>query len=189
MALGFMTRALLKMMGEEQELRTLEQLKNTLKSSELESLGKTIAKKLQEKVPVIYASRTNEALAYNWKIKCNETGKIPAYWNVFPELNHNEMTGFDETPETKGLSEQFHFLFLEDPDDDPRIQKRMKITKDLCQKRNLAVESVPLGEGGFWEKTFRSLILADWIAYHLSAFYGTEAEQVPMVEEFKRLIA
>jgi hypothetical protein len=37
-------------------------------------------------------------------------------------------------------------------------------------------------------KIFSSLILADWAAYYLALKYNVEPEQVPMVEEFKKLI-
>jgi DNA-binding NarL/FixJ family response regulator len=44
-----------------------------------------------------------------------------------PELNHNEMTGFDVIPKTKQLSEKFHFLFLSDESDHKSVLKRMSV--------------------------------------------------------------
>ena len=38
-------------------------------------------------------------------------------------------------------------------------------------------------------KIFSSLLLADWTAYYTALAYGLEPEQVPMVEEFKKLIS
>ena len=38
------------------------------------------------------------------------------------------------------------------------------------------------------EKTFSNLILADWVSYFLALKYKVNPEQVPMVEEFKKLI-
>jgi len=40
-----------------------------------------------------------------------------------------------------------------------------------------------------WEKIFGSLLTGVWSAYYLALSYGAEPEQVPMVEEFKKLIA
>ena len=76
--------------------------------------GKRLQEKISGKVPVIYASSENCAIAYNWKIKLNEGAKIPAFYNTFAELNHNEMTGFDVIDSTKSLSDKFHFIFLTD---------------------------------------------------------------------------
>jgi len=188
-ALGFSLLALVKIMGLEQELLELRSLSNILHANESEPQGKQLAEELHGHVPVIYASRRNEAVAYNWKIKCNETGKIPAFYNIFPELNHNEMTGYDIAEKTHDLSQKFHFLFLRDTEDDPRIQKRMDICRDLYKKRNLSVTEVSLGGATRWERIFNSLLTADWFSFHTGTSYGVEMEQVPMVEEFKKAIS
>lgn len=186
MGTGFMVRALMKLMRDDKGLRESAALFKKLDPSALEGAGRRLAKSLEGKVPIIYASRANQALAWNWKIKFNETGKIPAFANVIPELNHNEMTGYDAIPSTRALSKQFHFVFLEDPSDDERARLRMKITRDLYRARGLDSAVVPLEGGDIWLKVFSSLVLADWTAFHLAMHYGVEAEKVPMVEELKK---
>lgn len=188
-ALGFSVRALLMMIGHTQGLKETKAFASSLSSVEFEERGKKIAKILHGKVPVIYSSTRNKAIAYNWKIKFNETGKIPAFFNVFPELNHNEMTGYDVADSTKELSRNLFFLFLNDSEDDPRIQKRMSLTKKLLQNRGLSCESLELQGKSRFSRIFSSLLFADWTAYYTAEFYGVDPEQVPMVEEFKRLMA
>jgi len=176
------------MMGKEKELAEITQLTWLLKPREFEAQGKELAKKLKNKVPVIYASEANYALAYNWKIKLNETGKIPAFYNVFPELNHNEMTGFDVKDSSRHLSRNFIFFLLRDKNDHPKIQKRMAILKKLYEDRGLPMVTLELKGKNKFHKIFSSLVLADWIAYYTAKQYSLEPEQVPMVEEFKKLI-
>lgn len=118
----------------------------------------------------------------------NETGKIPAFYNVFPELNHNEMTGFDVIDSTQGLSHNMKFVFLKDRDDHERIQKRMEIAERLLEERGFEVIVLEVSGEKVCEKLFRSLLLADWVALHTARLYGTESEQVPMIEEFKKLM-
>ena len=188
MALGFSLRAQMKLMGDEAGLSKTAVLAQTLKTAACERRGREIAETLDGKVPVIYASAQNQPLAYNWKIKFNETGKIPAFYNVFPELNHNEMTGFDALDKNRALSERFSFIFLRDDADHPRIQKRMDITKKLYEERGFSVTILQLDGEGMWERIFVSLLTADWAALFTAQQYGAESEQVPMVEEFKRLL-
>lgn len=188
-ALGFMLKALVRMMGEKAIERDIASLASSLDAASFEAKGKELAEIVYGKVPVFYASDVNSAVAYNWKIKCNESAKIPAFENIFSELNHNEMTGFDVIPSTKALSEKFHFIFLSDAHDHPRIAKRMELTKKLYEDRGLPVTTVALEGDTPWQRIFSSLLTADWMAYHLSARYGTEPEQVPMVEEFKKMMA
>lgn len=188
-ALGFSLRALLKIIGDEKGLRESTLLARTLKPADFEKFGKALAKKLRNCIPVIYASRRNFAIAYNWKIKLNETGKIPAFYNVLPELNHNEMNGFDVQSSTKHLCDKFYFIFLKDKNDHPRVQKRFTILEQLYRKRGLPVEAIELKGKNPFEKMFASLILADWISVFIAEHYKLESEQVPMVEEFKKLMA
>lgn len=188
-ALGFSFMALLAMMNEKKAFQEAQKLMKSLQPKKFELAGKILAKKLQGTVPVIYTSSRNKAVAYNWKIKLNETGKIPAFYNVIPELNHNEMTGFDIADSTKQLSHNLSFLFLIDPADHPRNIRRMKILEKLYQDRGLQTDIIPLKGKTPLQKIFFSLLLADWTAVYLAEHYGLESEQVPMVEEFKKLIA
>lgn len=188
-ALGFSLRALLKVMGENGLLAETEYLAGNLKPVELEARGKALAQKCKDLVPVIYSSACNRAVAYNWKIKLNETGKVPAFYNVLPELNHNEMTSFDVVKTTRGLSEKFIFLVLKDSTDNASLQKRMGILIRLYRERGLKVEEVEISGHNRIHALFSSLVLADWLALHTAEIYGVEATEVPMVEEFKRLMA
>ncbi len=176
-------------MGEKGWVAEARALAPHLHPSREEHRGRDLAKRLHEAVPVIYASARNAAVAYNWKIKFNETGKIPSFCNVVPESNHNEMTGFDAKGRAAALSGHFHFVFLKDGDDDPRITKRMSILEKLLRDRGFKSEVVLLQGKSRLHKIFNGLLLADWAAYHTAKFYGTEPEQVPMVEEFKKLMS
>ena len=188
-ALGFSIKALLKIIGEESELEKIKELATSLQPADYEKDGKHLAEKIKNYVPVIYASSRNLFIAYNWKIKLNETGKTPAFYNVFPELNHNEMNSFDIKNTTKELDNKFYFIILKDADDDPRILKRMDVLEKLYKARGLSVQTLELKkEKNIWLKIFSSLILADWMAYYTALGYGLDPEQVPMVEEFKKLI-
>jgi len=188
MALGFSAKALLAFMNQKNGLEEIDELADALKPVAYELAGKKLAQRLIHKIPVIYASAANEALAYIWKIKLNETGKIPAFYNVVPELNHNEMTGFDVRSSTKSLSSNFYFIFLKEGDDHPKILKRMKVLGRLYKRRGLPAETVKLRDHTKFYKIFSTTLLADWTAYYLAREYGVDPEHVPMVEEFKRLI-
>jgi len=197
-ALPLNLKGLLKLIGEETTLKEVGELQNTFHPEDFEGEGKMLAEKLRGYIPIIYASAKNEPLAYNWKIKFNETGKIPAFYNVFSELNHNEMIGFsaggksasggDVYSEVRNLSEKFYFLFLHDSEDHPQIQKRMAITAKLYEDRVLPTYKIELSGNAILHKIFNLLTLADFTAYFTAEGYGLESEQVPMVEEFKGLI-
>jgi glucose/mannose-6-phosphate isomerase len=188
MALGYMLRAILKLIGEDGLLADTGKLSNSLKPAEYERQGRELSETLFNKVPVIYASRSNQTLAYNWKIKLNETGKIPAFYNVFPELNHNEMQGFDIRLNNRTLSSGTHFIFLEDDEDHPRIRERMKITSDIYKNLGLPIEHIKIKGKTKLEKIFNTLMLGDWTAYYTALKYGGEPESVSLIEKFKETL-
>lgn len=153
-------------------LKELSVLANTLDPSSYQDKGEELAEKLKGKIPVIYSSAQNMSLAYNWKIKFNETGKIPAFYNIFSELNHNEIQGFDVKDSTKKLSQNFHFLILRDEKDNPRILKRMEVLKNLYKDRGLPVDMIDIEGKDKYHKVFASLVLADWTALNIAELYG-----------------
>ncbi|MBP6944676.1 hypothetical protein KBD61_02665 [Patescibacteria group bacterium] len=188
-ALGFGVRGLMALLSVEEGLvREARELQTRLKPADLEQKGQALAKSLQSCAPLIYASTRNMGVAYNWKIKLNETGKVPAFYNLVPELNHNEMTGFDIADSTKSLSQNFAFVFLKDTEDHPRNQRRMEVMAKLYRDRGLPVHEIVLEGESRMERVFGALLLADWTAIALAAHYGLESEQVPMVEEFKKML-
>lgn len=189
MALGFSLTAILKICGAENVLAEILNFGGDFNPGACEERGQEIAAILNGKVPVIYSSRRNFPLAYIWKIKFNETSKIPAFANFLPEQNHNEMTGFDVVDATRALSEKFYFILLKDSADDSRVQKRMDVLEKMYKARGLEVLTINLGGQTVSEKIFNALILGDWASYHLGSSYGVETADVPMVEEFKRLIS
>lgn len=186
-ALGFSMISMLKLMGKIKELDEIKKCSIDMKKAE--KLGKDLAGKLKNNIPVIYASTKNSAIAYNWKIRFNETGKIPCFYNVLPELNHNEMVGFDGENETKNLIKNFHFIFVKDKEDDQRILNRMDVLKTIYREKGLAISTFELKGNNIWEKIFSSLLLADWAAYYIAQLYKLNAQETEIINRFKKIIA
>lgn len=148
-------------------------------ASLLENQGKEIAQKIKGKTPIIYASNRLKIIAKNWKIKINENAKTPAFWNYFPELNHNEMVGFTN-PQGNFIS-----LMLIDENDNDKIKKRVEITASLYQEKGLEIEVIDLSGKNYLEKILKALILGDWVSYYLALEYNQDPTPVDMVEDFK----
>lgn len=149
------------------------------KSSEI--LGEELALKIKGKTPIIYASDKYKLLAKNWKIKINENAKTPAFWNYFPELNHNEMVGF-----TNPQSGFFTIMLVDEQDDHPKIQRRIEITASLYKKCGIESEIVKIKGKTFLEKILGTLVLGDWVSYYLALEYGQDPTPVEMVEDLKK---
>lgn len=152
------------------------------KRLEIEENGKKLAAWLAKTTPVVYSGESYKSVALVWKIKLNENAKTPAFWNVFPELNHNEMVGWT-LPQGK-----FSALFLRDPADHPRTVQRFGITADLLREKGVKVEIIDLEGETVFEKMFSSVMLGDFTSYYLAIAYGQDPTPVDMVEKLKRLL-
>ncbi len=150
---------------------------------QLEDQGRELATKLEGKTPIVYASTRFKPLAMIWKIKMNENAKVPAFWNVFPELNHNEFVGFTN-PQAA-----FHMIMLRNHDDDPRNLKRFEITAQIMRDKGIEVDIIDIPtDGPILYRMFYMLALGDWASYHLALIYGIDPTPVDMVEDFKALL-
>jgi len=58
-----------------------------------ENPSKSLALGLNGTMPVVYGFGIYRAVAQRWKQQFNENAKIPAKWDSFPELDHNEIVG------------------------------------------------------------------------------------------------
>jgi len=180
MAVGFQFRALARILGYGDILEKTKSLASALNPEALEGRGKELSEKLQGKIPLVYASQRNFPIAYYWKAILNETGKVQAFYNVFPELCHNEIAA--------GLGPDFTPVFLRDEDDHERIKKRMNVLKELYEGRGIRTVEGEIEGESLWHKVFSGVLLAAWTAYHLAEASGVEANDVPVIEEFKKSV-
>lgn len=157
-----------------------------LDQSDLQDTAKHFANLINNKTSIIYTSNSSKSIGYNWKIKLNETAKVPAFCNVFPELNHNEMMGFstDGTENSRKVNE-FVFIFIYDNIDN-RITRRMDILFD--QLKNLDYHTISLNIDRTPKKRLESILLADWVSYYIAKDNKIDPEQVKMIEDFKKLL-
>ena len=158
-----------------------------LKTGGFENQGKKLAKKIFQKIPIIYASRRFREIGWIWKNSLNETAKVLASCNYFPELNHNETVGFWQINKMQISNEKLYVVILRDPEDShPRILKQMKIAKDLIEEGGVKVEFIDMAGKTMLEKVFSSIILGFWTAYWLALKYKVDPTPVKTIEEFKR---
>ncbi len=151
--------------------------------SMFEEKGKRLAEKVKGKTPLIYASFKFASIAMVWKIKINENAKTPAFWNFFPELNHNEMVGHTN-PQAKFIA-----IMLRDKDDNPKNFKRYEITADLIKQKGLDAEILDMEQGDIFYKIFSTILIGDFTSYYLALSYSQDPTPVAMVEDLKKILA
>ena len=89
-----------------------------------DSLAKRVAGRLQGTVPVVHGAGPTAAIALRWRTQMNENGKAAAFASELPEANHNEICGWERGRRAAPLSA----VFLEDPDQHPRVRSRIDLS-------------------------------------------------------------
>jgi glucose/mannose-6-phosphate isomerase len=142
--------------------------------------AKALAEKLVDKIPLIYSSQRFKAVAYKWKINFNENSKMHAFYNVIPELNHNEMVGFAK------LSANYYVVFLQDEEDLPRVKERIKFTKNIVASKGVDTTLIEVTGNSHLSRMFSAVHLGNLVSYYLADLRGVDPEPVDIVEDFKK---
>ncbi len=152
-----------------------------------ENPAKQIARKLHRKLPVIWgAAGTTEVVAQRWKGQINENAKAPAYWNMLPELNHNEIVGFQFPIE---ILNQVHVIILRDAHDHSRVHKRIEITKDLIKDVANGYTEVRASGSGALARLYSLIYTGDYASVYLAALYGVDPGPVAVIDHLKKELA
>ncbi len=149
-----------------------------------DNLAKQLAQKLYNKLPVIWgASGTTEVVSQRWKGQINENGKAPAYWAVLPELNHNEIVGFEKPDQ---ILKQLEVIILRDEADHPRVQKRMEISKTIIKDVVSGITEVRSSGNTYLSRIFSLTYTGDFTSVYLATLYGVDPTPVKMIDFLKK---
>lgn len=152
-----------------------------------ENVAKQLAANMYLRIPVIWGtSGTSEVAAQRWKGQINENAKAPAYWNVFPELNHNELVGFEFPTE---LLRKLYVVILRDPQDHPRVQKRFSITREIMEKAVAGVTEVEALGQGLLARMYSLVYIGDYASVYLAMLYGVDPGPVRVIDQLKARLA
>ncbi|HJO01824.1 MAG: bifunctional phosphoglucose/phosphomannose isomerase [Candidatus Woesearchaeota archaeon] len=151
-------------------------LKQTNKFNEQ---GEELSKKLKEKIPIIYASEALGAIAFRWKTQINENAKMPAFYNVFSEMNHNEIAGY------KSMDHKFSVVMILDKNDNDRVKKRMNICKEIMEEY-VEVEEVETQGESLLARMFSAIYLGDYVSYYMALWNRVDPSPVDIIEGMKK---
>ncbi len=141
------------------------------------------AEKLAGFLPLIYGPGSlGGVAARRWKCQINENSKAPSFWAEYPELNHNELVGWEEPADVLDKIKVIHLL---DYGANPRNKKRMEITADILQKKGIGVQVVP-SRGKYPLGRVLSLIyFGDYVSFYLAGEYQIDPLPVHAIEKLK----
>ncbi len=142
-----------------------------------------LACKIYKKIPIIYSDTSSMRVnAVRLKGQINENGKMLAYNNDLPELNHNEIVGW------KNNSEFFKFLcvlWLVDDSDNSRTKMRKSITEKILNEVNVPQYSIQIIGKSFQERFLHMIHYGDWLSFWCAILHETDPSPVEKIVRLK----
>ena len=150
--------------------------------------AKSLARSLQGRVPVVYGGHgIGSVAAYRFKCDLNEYGKTPAWQGVLPELDHNEIVGWNVLEEL--TSSNFVVVLLRDAGDHERVALRMDITRRLIEKRVAEVIEVRSEGTSPLARILSLVMLTQLAAIYVGLANGVDPGPVEVIEKLKQELA
>lgn len=137
------------------------------------------------KTPVFYAGPLMAPVAYKWKISWNENAKNVAFWNYYPEFNHNEFLGWTSHP----VDKPFVIFDLVSELENPRVLKRFELSDRLLSGMRPKANIVHIAGDTLIEQLLWACILADFVSIYVAILNGIDPTQVKLIEKFKTELA
>ena len=146
-----------------------------------------LAKKIYNKIPIIYAdSQRLETVAVRLKGQICENSKILAYHNIFPELNHNEIVGWENNKE---FFSNYFIIWLYDKKMNARNKARQKIMIEMLDELGVKQEVIKVAGKSFKERFLLLIHYGDWLSYWCAILHKTDPSPVKNINMLKNKLS
>lgn len=149
--------------------------------------ARELARRIGVTWPLVYgAGPVGAVAALRWKQSVNENAKAPAFWNAYPELDHNEVCGWgqhgDVTRQVLTLVELVH------DGSGPWLDARVAATRDLVEECVAQVLTVPAVGDGPLAQLLDLAHLGDWVSTYLALDHDVDPGPIEAIAQLKRAV-
>ena len=178
---GFTTGALLLeglgILKAEAKLRDAAKL---LREVELDE-AKRAAMSLHESIAAVYANGSLAPAARRFANQLNENAKVLAWWGEMPEMNHNELVGWDGEDQL----DRFAAVFLRFAGEHAQARARYDFMAHLIQARGGQVLQLEAAGSSVPEQLLHSSMVGDAASVYLAALRKVDPTPVRVIADLK----
>ena len=159
----------------------------TTEGSETWDMAHGLAQRLVGRITVVYGGGPiSSTAAQRWKTQINENAKMPAWWSVLPELDHNEIVGWETLPSM--TRESIGVVALTDVADHERVRARLDHTSQLTEFAVTWLGEVSARGESELARLMSLTISGDLVSYMLAGEAGVDPVPVETIEKLKKLL-
>lgn len=144
--------------------------------------SKKLAKNVCGTIPAVYGFGFYRTAAQRLKTQFNENSKNPAKWETFPELDHNEIVGWEEPAK---LAQCFSAILIRDPEEPPEIRQRIDVTKELMSRQMKRIYEVQSLGTSRLAKMTSVICTGDFASVYLAILRGIDPTPVKTITLLK----
>ena len=142
-----------------------------------------IAKELIGFVPVIYSSEFLSSAAYRLKCQLNENSKLHAFHHYLPEMNHNEIIGWESYKEKQFFAKVIYFI---DAEYHPQSLKRFDVLKEMLTEQKVEVITLSSDQASKKVRIADLIFFSDWISFYASVLRGFDPSEIDFIHRMKQ---
>lgn len=150
--------------------------------------AKAAALRLERLVPLFHGARGWPAVAaLRGKCQVNENAKRPAFWNELPELDHNEVAGWDRLADA---SARFGVVELRSPaDEDAGIDRRFDLSREPVSRAAGTVVAHRVDGPNELARFAAMMLFVDLLSVYLAYLDGVDPTPVAALDRIKQALA
>lgn len=142
-----------------------------------------LAEEILDSLPVIYSSDgILKPVNLRWRNQIQEYAKTLAYGGILPEMNHNEIVGWERTSHLMG---RVSCIQLIDENDHYRVQRRMDISAELIEPHAVAYQRVRAVGPCPLRRMIYMVLFGDFMAYYLAILSETDPAPITKIDLLK----
>ena len=141
----------------------LKKLRDKYSNENNNNLSYSIAKNIYNTIPIIYAENNNcEVIAVRWKGQLSENSKMLAYHNELPEMNHNEIVGWENNND---------------------------LIRDIIGHLAKHHEIISVDGDSRTIRLLHLIHLGDWVSFWCAILHGTNPNPVEKIDKLKTILS
>jgi glucose/mannose-6-phosphate isomerase len=151
------------------------------------SPAKQLAHELYGRIPWVQGTvGVMSAAAYRWRTQFNENSKVLAYSSEYPELNHNEVIGWERAERWRDL---LSVIILRSPSDYWRVRARVDITRRRFIQPKAPVHLIEVEGQSPLAQLLWAVYLGDFVSLYLAFLNKVDPASIDSINSLKEELA
>lgn len=151
----------------------------TTEQQNIQATAKNLSIHFKNKILVAYAEDRIDGVALRLKQQINENSKAFCWYNIIPELNHNELVGWKQEHHEIGS------LFIRTSYENIRNSHRFEFLKPVLSQYVDEVMEIRAEGTTFFEQYFYLIHWCDWLSYFLALEHLQDPTEVRVIDSLK----